>query len=997
MKRLGKDFSTSRHTGGHLVQPPEDIEALYVDLELAGHPCNIYGDDLKHLRLEVVFQTTERLHVKIFDADSIVYQVPEELIPIKHLNANSILSRNSKLAFWMIADPFSFTITRHDSGMTLFNTSGSSLVFESQYLQLRTQLPVDPFLYGLGEHSDSFRLPTSNYTRTLWNRDAGGAPPGENLYGSHPVYLDHRFGEGTHGVFLLNSNGMTIEIDKHDDAQYLEYNALGGILDFYFLAGPSPIDVSKQYAEVVGKPEMPPYWALGFHQCKFGMKSIEEFEEVVANYSQAKIPLEAMWIDIDYMDRRQVFSLDPEGFPRDKVSRFVEKMHAYGQKVVMMVDPAVYAGSRYYDPYLRGVEQDVFLHKPIRKSSKPTRKTMGTNDTSVYHGIVWPGAVSFPDFFHNPATQSYWAGEIGRFFFNPKDGQSIDVDGIWIDMNEVSQFCDYPCDAGDKGHDGATKVRGASANPLAKGAIEVKRPRHGFEETIKTKKGTKKGLPGRDLLSPRYDIGNKAGRVLSDRTLDTDILHANGLAEYDTHNLYALTMARTTYTSLLHHHPTKRPFLLTRSTSPSSSRYTSHWLGDNISTFSSLRQSLSSLLQFTSLYSQPHIGADVCGFLSNTTAPLCARWTALAAFAYPFYRNHAVDTSTPQESYRWPSVAEAARRAGEIRYRLLDYMYTAIEKQSRTGEAATILPLWFLYPEDARAAKIAEQVFLGDAVMVSPVVYADRTHVDVYFPAGSMFYRFDMESYNFTLVQGTGDTRRVEGIELETPPPLHLRAGSIIPVRAKDPMKEPNAETTVELRQRNFEVYVAPNEAGAASGTLYIDDGVSLDSGLENTSLVDFRWTSGSVFTMRGRMNYTPADGKGESVLLQYVYILGATTRPRKVVRTSPRLREVDRDDLEGSDGGVGGGGVGSSQRVNASTAGSGQLRNRVTAGGSQVDSGRAGGAPVDTGTPKRTDWHEELETDYYSAAQLLVVWVSAPMSMSADPPGGEYSFEVIW
>ena len=132
----------------------------------------------------------------------------------------------------------------------LFNTSSSPIVFESQYLGLRTSLSNDPNLYGLGEHSDRFRLNTSNYTRTLWSRDAYSIPEGTNLYGNHPVYIAHRGENGTHGVLFLNSNGMDIKINN-PDGQYLEYNTLGGVLDFYFLAGPSPIEVSQQISEVL--------------------------------------------------------------------------------------------------------------------------------------------------------------------------------------------------------------------------------------------------------------------------------------------------------------------------------------------------------------------------------------------------------------------------------------------------------------------------------------------------------------------------------------------------------------------------------------------------------------------------------------------------------------------------------------------------------------------------------------------------------------------------
>ena len=91
--------------------------------------------------------------------------------------------------------------------------------------------------------------------------------------------------------------------------QYLEYNTLGGVLDFYFFTGPSPIEASKQYAEVVGLPAMMPYWGLGYQNCRYGYQDAFAVAEVVLNYSRAGIPLEVMWTDIDYMDRRRVCSL----------------------------------------------------------------------------------------------------------------------------------------------------------------------------------------------------------------------------------------------------------------------------------------------------------------------------------------------------------------------------------------------------------------------------------------------------------------------------------------------------------------------------------------------------------------------------------------------------------------------------------------------------------------------------------------------------------------
>lgn len=196
----------------------------------------------------------------IHDVDEQVYQIPESVLPRPQREHG--IAKKSALQFDYKEEPFSFTVSR--DGEVLFDTSASELVFQSQHLKMRTWLPEDPNLYGLGEHTDPMRLETKNYTRTLWSRDSYGIPTHSNLYGNHPVYYDHRGKKGTHAVFLANSNGMDINIDQTDDGkQYLEYNTLGGVFDFYFLAGPTPKQASAQYAEVVGLPAMMSYWNFG--------------------------------------------------------------------------------------------------------------------------------------------------------------------------------------------------------------------------------------------------------------------------------------------------------------------------------------------------------------------------------------------------------------------------------------------------------------------------------------------------------------------------------------------------------------------------------------------------------------------------------------------------------------------------------------------------------------------------------------------------------------
>jgi alpha-glucosidase len=229
--------------------------------------------------------------VKIYDADLEVFQVQEEAFPRpKNDKANG---GKTALIFGIKQNPFSFAVKRRDNDEVLFDTVTVPLVFEKQYVRLRTKLPANPNIYGLGEHSDSFRFHTDDYERVLLNAESPNIPENANLYGTHPIYFDHRGDKGTHGVFMLNSSPMQVDIKKaQDGSQYLEYNTIGGIIDLYFMAGSKPAEVSKQYADIAGYSAMYPYWTFGFHQCKYGYWDVNMVAEVVGNYSTAGIPLE---------------------------------------------------------------------------------------------------------------------------------------------------------------------------------------------------------------------------------------------------------------------------------------------------------------------------------------------------------------------------------------------------------------------------------------------------------------------------------------------------------------------------------------------------------------------------------------------------------------------------------------------------------------------------------------------------------------------------------
>jgi len=171
---------------------------LSADLSLAGSPCNSYGKDIENLRLTVSYDTcmltevyinsrdtnppeAKRLHVKIEDSPSIAYQVPNDIFP--RPETDGVSADDSELDFSWEESPFTFKVTRKSNEEVLFDSSAASLIFQDQYLRLRTSLPEDPNLYGLGEHTDGLRLNTTDYVRTFWNRDYYGIPRGTNLYG----------------------------------------------------------------------------------------------------------------------------------------------------------------------------------------------------------------------------------------------------------------------------------------------------------------------------------------------------------------------------------------------------------------------------------------------------------------------------------------------------------------------------------------------------------------------------------------------------------------------------------------------------------------------------------------------------------------------------------------------------------------------------------------------------------------------------------------------
>ncbi|HMX39958.1 MAG TPA: glycoside hydrolase family 31 protein, partial [Saprospiraceae bacterium] len=265
---------------------------------------------------------------------------------------------------------------------------------------------------GLGDKACSTNLAGRAFDN--WCTDAYAFKREQSaLYRAIPFYYALHQGVA-YGIFLDNT--FRTHFDFGSEAQDVtRFSAEGGEMNYYFLYGPTLLEVSRAYAQLTGTHELPPMWALGYQQSKWSYYPEQEVKLLARHFREAQIPCDAIYLDIDYMDGFRCFTWAQQHFPEPP--RLIEDLRQQGFRTVLMIDPGI-KEDRHYAVYQEGMERGYFVRSP---------------DGKVAKAPVWPGFCAFPDFTRPEVRQ--WFGDLYRDLYL-RDGAS----GFWNDMNEPAVF-----------------------------------------------------------------------------------------------------------------------------------------------------------------------------------------------------------------------------------------------------------------------------------------------------------------------------------------------------------------------------------------------------------------------------------------------------------------------------------------------------------------------------------------------------------------------------
>ena len=579
----------------------------------------------------------------------------------------------------------------------------------------RFTLSEQAAVYGLGEmprgiNKRGWHYITNNTDESRHSEDK------LSFYGAHNFLLV-RDGSTCFGLFVDFPGKVYYDIgySRHD---LLSFHTETPDYDLYLLSGGNENAICREFRTLIGRSYIPPRWAFGLAQSRWGYKTEEDVREVARQYKEHDLPLDMICMDIEYMQDYADFTVNKERFP--DLAKLSADLKAQGIRLVPIID----AGVR-VDPNdstcTEGLEKGYFCKKA---------------DGTPFVAAVWPGKAYFADFLRPEVRE--WFGH------KYKALTDCGIEGFWNDMNEPSLFYS------------PERLR-AFLDDMA-----ALREKDNIEQ---------------EEFFPRV-VGGAMGLMNSPADYASFYHEADGrkVRHDQVHNLYGGSMTRAAGEAFADLRPGQRTLLYSRSSFIGSHRYGGIWLGDNNSSWAQLLaniQMMPSVQMCGFLYS----GADLCGFSCDTTPDLALRWLEFG-LPTPLMRNHSAVGTRMQEYYRFPEVLPAVRNMIRLRYALLPYLYSEFMKAALEN-TSYFRPLAFDYPDDPDAREVEDQLLLGEGLMAAPVYVQNAHGRHVYLPEPMKLLRLRaVDDYDEEILPAGHHYIRCALDEML----LFIRPGHIIPV-----------------------------------------------------------------------------------------------------------------------------------------------------------------------------------------------------------------------
>ena len=550
--------------------------------------------------------------------------------------------------------------------------NGNMPYFKFSDSKLKYALESEDLVYGLGENVRGINKRGWIY-ESYCSDDPNHAQDKRSLYGAHNFLIVH--GENkSFGVFIntpskvsfdvgySNNREMTIEVQSND-------------YDVYIIEENNVNDISKSFRQLIGMTYVPPKWAFGYQQSRWSYNDEKEVREIGQTFRDKEIPLDCVYLDIDYMERFKNFTINKESFKT--FDKMVKDMKNDGIRLIPIIDAGVKIEDG-YDIYEEGIEKGYFCKD---------------KDGNPFVAAVWPGKVHFPDFLNKDA----------RLWFGKKYKWLVDkgIDGFWNDMNEPAIF--YSEEGLKKAFNKVEESKGKNLDIYS--FFELKDTFNGLSNSSE------------DYNSFYHNM-------------DGEIIKHN-----DVHNLYGHNMTRSAAEGLESIDSNKRFLLFSRASSIGMHRYGGIWTGDNTSLWEHLEMNIK-MMPNLNMCGYLYTGADTGGFGGNCTEDLMMRWCEFSMFT-PLFRNHSAMGTRRQEPFAFDVETEKAlKKIIQFRYALIPYLYSEYMKSAINNENM-FRPLSFEY-NDKDSRQVEDQLLLGDSLMLAPIFKQNAKGRYVYLPEDMM-------------------------------------------------------------------------------------------------------------------------------------------------------------------------------------------------------------------------------------------------------------------